>query len=291
MGSALVRVGTLDFEVWQDGPAGGPAVLLLHGFPQDHQTWRSWVPALAAAGYRVIRPLQRGYGSSCRPADDRSYRMDAIVADAFGILDGLGIDASHVVGHDWGGAVAWEMAAAEPQRLISLTVLSTPHPAALRAAAARSTQGIRSWYMALFQSPGLAERLAGPDGPLWPRLMRGLPHEDRVRYERRAREPGAFAAMTAWYRGMARDLLPTIGDAGRRPARIPHASIVVPTMYAWGMRDPALGRAAAHATASFVNAPMQFWELPRHGHWLAERASQMLVPLLLAHLRSAHRAG
>jgi len=282
VGSALVRVGTLDFEVWQDGPADGPAVLLLHGFPQDHDAWRAWIPGLASAGYRVIRPLQRGYSSGARPADDAAYRMDAVVGDAFGILDGLGIDACHVIGHDWGGAVAWGMAAARPERLRSLVVLSTPHPAAMRAALMRSSQGMRSWYMAMFQSPALAQRLAGPDGPLWPRLLRGLPEADRQRYDRRAREPGAFAAMTAWYRGMAQDLLGGAGAAGQQPSLIG-----VPTLYAWGMRDPALGRAAALATASFVRAPMEFWAVARHGHWLPERASDLLVPIVLGHLGSA----
>ena len=132
--------GELVFDVLVAGPDDGPAVILLHGFPETAQSWVHQTPVLAAAGYRVIAPDQRGYSPDARPTEVTAYRTDRLVADVVGLADALGVDRFHLVGHDWGGAVAWQVAGRHPDRLLTLTVLSTPHPAAFvpRVAAQRS---------------------------------------------------------------------------------------------------------------------------------------------------------
>jgi len=249
---------------------------MLHGFPQDHSCWDSWVAPLSRDGYRVIRIDQRGYSPGARPRRVSDYRLAESVADAVALLDVLGIDRVHVIGHDWGGAVAWGLASSHPDRLASVTILSTPHPEALLRAIPRSRQLAMSWYMLILQWPGLARRVVAPGGPAWPALMRGLPRSSRSRYEARARDPQAFDSMIAWYRAMFLDVIRPSVDWG---------PIAVPTLYAWGRRDPALGVQAAQRSGELVRGRYEFVVLVGHGHWLAERAGQTLVPKVLEHLR------
>ena len=130
----------LIFDVSLDGPDDGVPVVLLHGFPQDHSCWDPIVADLVAAGYRTIAPDLRGYSPGARPPRSSDYQQGRIVADVLAMLDVLGYDAAHVVGHDWGGASAWAVASAAPDRVRTLTVLSTPYPSAVTAVALRSTQ-------------------------------------------------------------------------------------------------------------------------------------------------------
>lgn len=278
MAQLSVDVGGFTFDVADEGASDRPAVLLLHGFPQDHSCWDDWVTPLTQAGFRVIRPDQRGYSPRARPLTVDAYDMRHLVEDAFDILSARGVRRCHVIGHDWGGAVAWAMASQRPGDVLSLTVLSTPYPSALTAAMRRSRQGLMSWYMAAFQVPNVAERLAGPDGPMWPWFTAGLPTSAQARYTDRARQPGAFTAMVQWYRAMARETV--------RPS-IDWHRITVPTLYAWGRRDPALGSAAAQATSDYVVGPYRFIVLSRHGHWLPERAWDVLRSPVLEHLATA----
>jgi pimeloyl-ACP methyl ester carboxylesterase len=267
--------GDLEFAYLDEGDPGAPACLLLHGFPQDLTSWNELAGTLVARGYRVIRPDQRGYSPGARPSGVDAYRLGELAGDAVGLLDALGLARVHVVGHDWGGAVAWALGAAHPDRLISLTVLSTPHPAALSRALVSSDQALRSWYMGLIQVPGVAERALAPGGRLWTGLMRGLPEAARAHYTARARQPGALTAMLAWYRAMPRDM--------RRPS-LRWAAIDVPTLYVWGGRDPALGAAAARSTSRYVRGEFTFVVLPEQGHWLPERAAGPVAEVLLPHL-------
>lgn len=277
---AVVKVGGLAFDVWEAGGREDPAVLMLHGFPQDHSCWETWREPLVARGYRVIQPDQRGYSPGARPSEVAAYRLGELVEDAVGLVDALGIERVHVIGHDWGGAVGWGLASRYPERIRTLVVLSTPHPRALVRSLTRSRQLAMSWYMAILQWPGLAYRLLSPDGPGWSKLMRGLPEEARQRYAVRAGDPQAFSGMIAWYRAMALDAI--------RPS-MHWRPITVPTMYAWGMRDPALGVVAATDTSLEVVGHYEFIALARHGHWLAERAGPELMPRVLAHLWRSSR--
>jgi len=272
-----IPVGEYKFELL-DEPGSDPdllPVLMLHGFPQDLSSWDELAAGLHQAGYRTLRPNLRGYSPGARPTDIDAYRMRCLVDDALGLLDALSVERCHVIGHDWGGALAWAMASEAPDRVQTLTVLSTPYPSAMTQVALRSDQGLRSWYMAAFQLPTLPERLLAPSGKAWRGLMRGLPTLAQARYSRRASEPGALSGMLAWYRAMGREM--------RNPSMGWHR-IRVPTLYCWGARDPALGAAAARATRNYVAGPYTFVVLPDQGHWLPERAADRILPHLLAHL-------
>ncbi len=259
-----VTLRGLTFDYWDEGGPDDPVCLLLHGFPQDHTSWDDIAAALVAEGFRVIRPDQRGYCPGARPSAVNEYRLGELVADAVGLLDHLDIARAHVVGHDWGGAVAWALAAQHPERLKTLTVLSTPHPAAMTKAMRTSSQGLRSWYMGLFQVPGLSERLLAPGGRFWAALMRGLPADAKAHYTQRAAEPHAMSSMLNWYRAMPRDMA--------KPS-VRWRRITSPTLYVWGTADPALGETAARLTGETVTGDYTFAMLAGEGHWLPERAS------------------
>jgi pimeloyl-ACP methyl ester carboxylesterase len=153
----LVQHEGLALEVRDEGPPGGEAVVLLHGFPQDSRCWAEVTPTLNRAGLRTLAPDQRGYSPGASPREVSAYRVSTLAADVLAVLDAAGLASAHVVGHDWGGAVAWYLGAHHADRVDSLTVLSTPHPAALAHAMTRSAQPLRSWYTLAVQLPVLPE--------------------------------------------------------------------------------------------------------------------------------------
>ena len=264
----------LTFDVFDGGPEQGPPVLLLHGFPQDHTAWDDVAARLHAAGLRTMAPDLRGYSPGARPGDRAAYRMGEVTADLIALLDAAGVDRAHVVGHDWGGAAAWALANRHPDRVASLTVLSTPHPAAMRWAWTHSRQALTSWYMLFFQLPWLPERLFGPRLPGFLRGS-GVPEEQARRYVARLAQPGALTAALGWYRGMPATM--RAGGGGGRTR--------VPTTYVWGRHDIALDRPAAEKTAEFVAAPYEFIELDA-GHWLPEREPAAVADAVIARVRS-----
>ena len=191
----------LRFEVDDEGPLDGPLVVLLHGFPTDRSSWRRVAPLLHDAGLRTIAPDQRGYSSGARPRGRAAYTSDQLVADVVALADAAGVGRFHVVGHDWGGGVAWLTAGQHADRVASVTSLSTPHPIATNRALRTSLdQARRSWYMAAIQLPRV------PEWWFAPRMARtlaadGLPAEDAQRYAAHLAEPGALTAAMNWYRG------------------------------------------------------------------------------------------
>jgi pimeloyl-ACP methyl ester carboxylesterase len=255
----------LTFDVRVDGPDDGVPVLLLHGFPQDSSCWQTMSPLLHAAGLRTFAPDQRGYSPDARPAGRRAYRVGECVADVVALLDAAGISSAHVVGHDWGGGIAWLLALTQPQRVASLTVLSTPHPRAMLREML-GPQVFRSAYMGFFQLPFLPEAVLHRGMHRWLTSI-DLPAPDAARYAARMSGPGALTAALNWYRAMPLSVLPG-GLPDRLPGRLP-GPCRVPTTYLWGRRDPALGRSAAEGTQAHVRADYQFIELDA-GHWLPE---------------------
>jgi len=257
----------LTFPVRDGGPSDGGAVVLLPGFPQDASAYDGVVPLLHRHGLRTLVPTQRGYAATARPTARRDYRTAETTADVVALLDAARLTQAHIVGHDWGAAPAWAMAAWHPDRVASLTVLSTPHPAAMAAAFLTSTQGLRSWYMGFFQLPAVPERLAA-------RTLRktlidsGLPAEYADRYCSAMGEPGALRGALNWYRGIPFSARPVVTDAQ------------VPTTYLWGRRDFALGRAAAERTGRHVDAEYRFLDLDA-GHWLPETQPQDVAAAIL----------
>jgi pimeloyl-ACP methyl ester carboxylesterase len=266
----FTRTG-LTFPVRDRGADDAPPVVLLHGFPQDAGAFDAVSTALVDAGRRTLVPTMRGYAATARPGGRSAYRTGELVDDLVALLDAAGLDRVHLVGHDWGGAVAWAAAARFPDRLSGLTVLSTPHPAALTASMLRSLQGLRSWYFAFFQLPWLPELVTGATAHGMLRRS-GLPAADADRYAAALADPAARTAAINWYRGL---------PLSAQPAE---QRITVPTTYVWGRRDPFLGRVAAERTAGFVTAPYRFVALDA-GHWLPERepaavAAAVLDPII-----------
>ena len=261
----------LTFDVRDAGPDGAEVVVLLHGFPETSQSWDDVVPILVTAGYRVLAPDQRGYSPAARPAGRRAYVLSELVADALALGTRSGAERFHVVGHDWGAAVAWGLAAAHPDRVASLTAVSAPHPAAMAQAMLRSNQALRSWYMLLFQLPALPERLLAPrleDG-----LRRdGLPEGFARAYADALAQPGALTAALNWYRAVPLE---------RRRVD----PVAAPTTFVWSTGDRFLTRTAAELTARWVSGPYRAEVLEGLSHWLPETAPDTLAGIVLDRLR------
>ncbi len=268
----------LTFDVTDVGPAEAEAIVLLHGYPQSSASWRSVVPGLTAAGYRALAPDQRGYSPGARPVGRRAYVMSELVADVLALADQAGIDRFHVVGHDWGGAVAWALGTDHPDRLRTLTVLSTPHPGAFLRSTVTSGQALRSWYMGLFQIPRVPEWLSlVGDGRVALSSMRrsGLSEERANEYLAGMREPGAVTGALNWYRAIPFEA------AAVRQAQ----PVTVPTLYVWSTKDVALGRKAAELTERHVSGPYRLEILEGVSHWIPEEAPDAVVRLVLDHVR------
>jgi pimeloyl-ACP methyl ester carboxylesterase len=275
-----LRVRGLEFGALAAGPPDGELVVLLHGFPQTAACWTEVAGALAAAGYRVLAPDQRGYSPGARPAAVRAYRLPELVADVLALAEAAGADRFHLVGHDWGGVVAWALAGQHPERVVTLTSVSTPHPRAFAAALVTSAQLLRSAYIGFFRIPRLPELALGARGLRGLRFLLtrgGLAPEWADRYTRALAEPGALSAALAWYRAAT-------------PFGVAVPPVPVPTRYVWGSGDPALGRRAATITGRWVTGPYRLDVLDGAGHWLPEHHPEELARLILDHLEAWARA-
>ena len=272
-----LAVGDLVFEVRAEGPAEGELVLLLHGFPQTSFSWRHQLGALAAAGYRAVAPDQRGYSPGARPADVGEYRVDRLVGDVLACAEELGVERFHLVGHDWGGAVAWQVAGRHPERLRTVTSVSTPHPRAFRRSIQDGEQRDKSSYILFFRSPEAEPFFLDNDAAGLRALYSasGLAEDAVEEYVRVLTQPGAMAGALNWYRAADLGLVEGLGP------------VTTPTMYVWSTYDPALGREAAEATAAQVEGPYRFEVLEGVSHWIPEAAPDALNALLLEHLGGA----
>lgn len=263
----------LVFDVRDAGPPDGPVVVLLHGFPQRNDSWNAVIDRLTAAGYRCLAPNQRGYSPGARPPRRRDYRMSELVADIGALIDASGAQRVHLVGHDWGAAVAWGVAAELPERLATVAPVSVPHPAAFLKAVVSSRQGLASWYMGFFQLPWLPEwLLTRGKGAVAARSLRrsGQTAAAAERDARAMTEPGAMTGGLNWYRGLP---LSNLRDSNQQ--------IAVPTMYVWSDDDIALKPKAAYNTAHYVDADYRFEVLPGVSHWIPDTEPDRLADLLL----------
>jgi len=256
-------------------------VLLLHGFAESMHCWRAQVAALAAAGYRAVAPSQRGYSPAARPDpnDTANYHIDRLMDDAMAIVAacGYGNARFHLVGHDWGGSIAWSLADRFPQRLASLTVLSRPHPKAFNRALqlTDSEQAHRSRHHKAFLEPDAADVVLADDAR-WLRerlAAAGVPPAAIEQHLGVLGNRPAMEAALAWYRA-------------RGAIRGPLGMIDVPTLYIWGDADDTVGRVAAEGTKDFVSAPYRFEVLPGVGHFAADQAPGRVNELLLQHLEA-----
>jgi pimeloyl-ACP methyl ester carboxylesterase len=251
--------------------------VLLHGWPDTKDVWRHQVPALLAAGYRVITPDLRGFGGSSRPAAVNAYTAPTMVGDLIGLLDHLAIDRAHLIGHDFGAAIGWLTAALAPDRVDTLTALSVGHPAALRTAGWRQRE--LSWYTLLFQFPGIAEQWLS--GENFRNLRDWSAHPDIDTVTERLADPDALTASLNLYRAI---LPPTwLVDA---PLQLP--PVRAPVMGVWSSDDRALTEQAMTASAPHVAARWRYERLDHVGHWTQLEAPQVLNAWLLDFL-SQHR--
>lgn len=276
-----IDANRLRFSARACGPVDGRSVLLLHGFPESSLSWLPILQSLGDAGYRAVAPDQRGYSRGARPRDMKAYAVSELVEDVLAIAATMQLPRVDLVGHDWGGIVAWIVASRCPDLVRSLTVVSTPHPGALAQTlrAGDPDQVARSAYVGFFRRPEEAERILlgddGMGGGLRTMLVAtGLGGSLVDEYVALMREPGAMTAALNWYRALQASDMEGL------------APIVVPTLYVWSTGDAALGRKAAEATAEFVAGRYEFVVLEGVSHWVPEEAPAQLGRLLLAHLAS-----
>jgi pimeloyl-ACP methyl ester carboxylesterase len=268
----------LIFDVSVAGDAAAPLVLLLHGFGVSRHLYDAQVPALAEAGFFAAAPDQRGYSPGARPdpADVTQYDIELLIADALDLVAALGHGAGrfHLVGHDWGGSLAWEIAARHPERLGSLTMLSRPHPGAFaRALREDPEQPHRSRHHKAFLEADAVARLLAEDAA-WLRTRhaaQGVPPAATAKHLSVLGNPAAMEAALAWYRA-------------RGTVHRPIGHVGVPTLFIWGDADDTVGRIAAEGTRDFVDASYRFEVLPGIGHYAPDQAPERVNALLLEHL-------
>jgi pimeloyl-ACP methyl ester carboxylesterase len=251
----------------------GPAVLLLHGFPDSSHLWRHQVPALVAAGHRVLAPDLRGFGESDRPEGVEEYAIARSVADVVAVLDGLGIERAHVVGHDFGAALAWAVAALAPERVDRLVVLSVGHPNATRQRSIEQRE--KAWYQLLFLFEGVAEDLLERDD--W-RLFREFSRGDGD-FERHLADlsrPGALTAGLNWYRANLRP------ERELSPRAFP--AVAAPTLAIWSSGDHYLTEEPMLRSVEYVTGPWRYERVEGASHWLQLDAPERVNELLLEFL-------
>lgn len=260
----------------QRGGAPAPLVVLLHGFPEFWWSWRGQLSALSEAGFEVLAPDLRGYNLSDKPAGVKAYALPRLAEDVAALIRASGRGKAHVVGHDWGGGVAWEFAMHHGELLDRLAIVNVPHHVRMMAGLRTPRQALRSWYMGFFQLPWLPERtlLAGDGALLRMAYQSVMPRADADRYVEAARQPGALTAMVNYYRAMARSAL---SGGVRRPQ-----PVAAPVLVVWGDDDRYLGKELAVPPARLVpDARVVF--LPGVGHWVQAQAGPRLSELLEEH--------
>ena len=274
----------LRLHLVSSGPEDGAPCLLLHGFPEFWYGWRHQIGPLADAGYRVIVPDQRGYAKSDKPRGVGAYRLDRLADDLVALLDLLDVSRAHVVGHDWGAAVAWYLAARNPERIHRLAILNVPHPVVMRRHLLSNPRQIRrSWYIFFFQLPWLPELWIRRRGfRNFKRLLRRTSRPgtfsdaDLEHYVAAASRPRALTGMINWYRAA---LL-------RPPPRPRSWKIDPPTKIVWGRRDVALGEEMVAPSAELCHR-VEVHFLDGAGHFVQHEEPARVTSLLLGHLGAA----
>jgi pimeloyl-ACP methyl ester carboxylesterase len=270
----LLEANGYRFDAIACGPRDASLVLFLHGWPSFAASWIDVMAPVAAAGYRAVAVDQRGYSRGARPSEIADYSIDQLLADIDGFARALaGAARFHLVGHDWGGLIAWPYAAHHPDRLASLSVLSTPHSKAhLEAMRNDPEQRRMSAYVGIFRQPGhVGEQALLKKGARKLRAIYGgkCPSAEVEENLSRLSEPGALTATLNWYRALDNKLL--------------GSPVATPTLYICGSEDQALGATGAKATGRYVTGPYQFEILEGASHWLPEEAPETIAGLLLSH--------
>jgi pimeloyl-ACP methyl ester carboxylesterase len=275
----MVDVGEVRLRCTVLGPERGELVLLLHGFPECGEIWRPVGERLAREGYRVVMPDMRGYGGSDKPGGVEAYGVAHLVADVAGLVRAMGRERAHVVGHDWGGVVAWWAAMLRPDVIDRLGIVNAGHPVAYLAAMRTAAQFRRGWYVYLFQLPWLPEWLLGLRDY---EAVRGVFARDGIPLEESApcvasmRQPGASSAALAYYRAALRG---QISGSAPKPRVIER-----PTLVVWGEKDRFLEPSLAEPPPEWVPGA-RVVRLPDATHWAPSDAAESVAREMLAHFR------
>ena len=273
-----VRIRAID-----SGPEDGPVVVLLHGFPEFWYSWHAQIAPLAAAGFRVIVPDQRGYNSSSKPLGVESYAMPELITDVIAIADQLGQKQIFLAGHDWGAAVAWSVALLHPHRVAKLVILNVPHPLVMFKHLKTNWRQLRkSWYMFFFQLPWLPEKLfSSSNFRMGERSLVGSSRpgtfspDDLAQYRIAWSQPGALTGMIHWYRA-----------AFRHRTRFPDMHVHVPTRILWGERDIFLSVEMAHESLRYCDNA-ELFTFAEASHWLQHEEPQRISQHLISFFSAA----
>jgi pimeloyl-ACP methyl ester carboxylesterase len=275
------------------GDRENPALILLHGFPESHRTWREVAPRLEDEFFLVM-PDQRGFAGSDRPQDIDAYETELLVDDIFALADALGLDAFALVGHDWGGAIAWSAALRGDSRLTRLAIVNAPHPVVFQKSLIESAdQRSASQYITAFRTPGF-EKVVEANGYDWffdktfsaHVDIAKIPEAEKRQYIAEWSQPGGFTAMLNWYRA-AKVIVPPPGVTVPLPDWLLRAfpKVKIPTLVVWGMKDTALLPMQLDGLDALVE-DLQIVRLPDAGHfapWEAgEDVARALRPFLAA---------
>lgn len=277
LSARVVSVGPINLNVIDAGE--GPAVLLLHGFPDRAQLWRHQIRDLCQAGYRVIAPDLRGFGDSDRPAEVEDYRMDRLVGDIHGLLAILEVDKFRLAAHDWGATLGWILASTLPDRVQHYAAISVGHPAAIAAAGFQQKQ--LTWYMLWFAFPGVAESQLPQGDWQWYRdwAYDGARRTDNPDLDRQLTDlerPGALTSALNWYRA---NIPPELYALSSRGADL--APVQCSVMGIWGDRDMAMTERQMTDSAPHVAGRWRYERVGRAGHWIPAQAPELTSELLL----------
>jgi len=272
-----IQHGDVRLHAVAAGPKDGPVVVLLHGFPEFWYGWRRQIEPLAAAGFHVIVPDQRGYNLSSKPSGVAAYSLTELVSDVIAIADQLDQEKIYLAGHDWGAAVAWSTALLHPQRIAKLVVLNVPHPSVMRRfLRTQPRQLLRSWYMFFFQLPWLPEAFfsafnfrVGARALLRSSRPGTFSDEDLAQYRAAWSQAGAITSMINWYRALFRTRV-----------KFQDKNVRVPTRILWGERDNFLLAEMAHESLRYCTSA-ELFTFANATHWLQHeepaRVSELLI--------------
>jgi pimeloyl-ACP methyl ester carboxylesterase len=270
-----IETNGIGLEVSVSGPEGGTPVVLLHGWPDRASLWDDQVAALNAAGFRTIAPDLRGFGDSDKPVGVEHYNILFLAGDVQGVLDQLGVAKAHVVGHDWGAALAWAIAGFAPDRVEKLVAMSVGHPSGFGAAGL--AQRRLSWYMLLFQFEGVAEQWLSMDD--WKNMRDfGAGHARIDQVIADSSRPGALTAGLSWYRA-------NVPPESLVTPALEFPPIAVPTMGIWSSGDDYLLEAPMKDSGQFVGAPFRYERIDGASHWMQLDAADEVNRLLLDFLQ------
>ena len=269
---------SLTFRAHQYG-SGDETIVLLHGFPSYAQSWEPVATKLAAQNFRVLALEQRGYSVGAQPRKIRSYVVDELTGDVAALLRAANVQSAHIVGHDWGGAVAWAFASIYPEQTLSLSSISTPHPRAFKRALCTSRQLAMSWYMFFFQLPFLPELVLRANNGR--RMMGGLVESGLSKttartYTTRILSGDTLHSALGWYRALR--------FGGSRSSA---SSVKARTLFIYGGKDAYLSEKAAHLTRSWVTGAYSFKYLPQASHWIPEEQPDLLADELATFIKSS----